>query len=64
MDQTKTDVNDTSQNNGKESSPFSSGTTLTQSFDLFCNWSQVSSQVSDIKGLTFDPMMHSYSYPV
>ena len=28
-------------------------TTLTQSLNLFCNQSQVSSQVSDIKGLTF-----------
>ena len=39
-------------------------TTLTHSLDLFCNRSQVSYQVSEIKGLTFDPMIYLYSYPV
>ena len=32
-------------------------TTLTQLLDLFRNQSQVNSQISDIKGLTFDPMI-------
>ena len=63
MDQTKTIVNDTYPNNGKESSPFSSGSTTTnKSLDLYCNWSPVCSQVSDIKGLTFDPMIYLYFF--
>ena len=39
-------------------------TTLTQLLDLFCDQSPVSSQVSEIKGLTFDPMMYLYPYPL
>ena len=39
-------------------------TTLTQSLDLFCKRSPVSLQVSEIKGLAFDPMVYLYSYPV
>ena len=67
MDQTKTNINDTSPNDRKE--PLSSDqplltTTLIQSLDLFRNGSQVNSQVSDIKGLTFDPMIYFYSNPV
>ena len=58
MDQTKTNVNDASPNNKKESSPFSSGShllpiILTQSLDLFQNKSQLSFQVSDIKDNIF-----------
>ena len=69
LDQTKKNVNATSQTIERNHLlsqvilPLLT-TTLTQSLDLFCKQSQVSSQVSDIKGLTFDPMIYLYSYSV
>ena len=66
MEQTKTNINNTTPNYKKESSPFSSGSTNLNKksiqLNLLCNWSQVSFQVPDIKDLTFDPMIYLYCH--